>query len=86
MNFSVTTVELAEGYGISKTLAYDWFDVLEAKELAKLASGRVWGTKLFSQDAVEFLLTRKGKVGSPGQKWSKSAHLDAWLEEKGKCQ
>ena len=81
-----TSSEVEEQHNISRTLLFDWFDILEAKGLVRRAPGREWGTKLLSQTAIDFLLSRKGKVGSPGVKWSKAAHLDAWLEGEGECQ
>jgi len=80
----LTSVEL-EQRGISRKLAYDWFDVLEVAEFARRAPGRVWGTKLFSPEAVEFLRTRKGKVGAPKAGWSRASCFEAWKERRELC-
>jgi len=79
----LTSVEL-ESQGISRKLAYDWFDILEAAGLARRAPGRVWGTKLFSPESVEFLRTRKGKVGAPGAGWSRDTCFEGWNERRAR--
>lgn len=61
--FSLTSVELEQQFGISKTLSYAWFDALQNAALAKRAPGRQWGTKLFSEQAAEFLKTRRKQYG-----------------------
>ena len=76
-DWPMTTTELREKYNISKTLAGDWFDALEDAGLARRAPGRPWGTKLYSQEAAEFLLSRQGKFGVPPW-WSRESHLAEW--------
>ena len=80
MDSFLTSVELSEQHSISKTLMYAWFDALENAGLARRAPGRPWGTKLFSNAAVGFLETRKGKFGPMGK--SRQDVLQAWIDER----
>lgn len=74
----VTTTTLCDEFGISRKLAYDWYEPLKKAGLAHQQPNRPYGIKFFSQRAARFLLTRRGKRGNP--RWGgKDEALGEWL-------
>jgi hypothetical protein len=75
----VTTTTLRDKFGISRKLAYSWYDILADAGLAHQQPDRPYGIKFYTQEAVRFLQCRKGKSGNP--MWSgKRDALRAWLD------
>jgi len=60
-----TSTELEQSCGVSKRLAYTWFDLLEKVGLARRAPGGKHGILLFLPGAKDFLVDRKKRYGKP---------------------